>query len=300
MGKWFVIWDDELKRFGAASAFSRSWIKDLFSSPFWDNIPDKPSVFPPEAHASSHAKGGADELSLDASQITSGTLSVDRIPSLPRSKISDFWSTPFWDNIPDKPSTFPPESHTHSVSDVTFNNSVIPTQDNAFDIGSHSDRFKNGWFAGSLGLGVIADVGTQLYVDIIYDDAYSQAYSNTSGTRYQDTGTYQDFSTTINYYTANGIITGVKVSIEFYNPNPFDMEDVGEYRIYEDGALVGSVQVGTVPANSTVTRIIEFNTKKTSATITGEWVQNVAGYFWVTRRDIFLRKRFIGIKAGQI
>ena len=59
---------------------SRSKITDFFSTPFWDNIPDKPSVFPPDLHASTHAKGGADELSLDASQITSGTLDLARIP----------------------------------------------------------------------------------------------------------------------------------------------------------------------------------------------------------------------------
>jgi len=120
-----------------SSAFSRSWISDFFSSPFWDNIPDKPSSFPPELHASTHALGGSDELSLDASQITSGTLSVDRIPNLDaskitsgvfdvaripdltRSKITDFFDSPFWDNIPDKPSTFPPSSHTHARSDIT-------------------------------------------------------------------------------------------------------------------------------------------------------------------------------------
>jgi len=33
-------------------------------APSWDDIPDKPSAFPPEAHASSHAKGGSDELDL--------------------------------------------------------------------------------------------------------------------------------------------------------------------------------------------------------------------------------------------
>ena len=36
-----------------------------------------------------------------------------------RADITDFWATPFWDNIPDKPSTFPPEAHTHPRSDIT-------------------------------------------------------------------------------------------------------------------------------------------------------------------------------------
>jgi len=106
MAKKFVIWDDETKELGAASSFRRQWIRDFFSSPFWDNIPDKPSAFPPEAHASTHAKGGSDELSLDASQITSGVLSVDRIPSLSRSKITDFFNSPFWSNIPDRPKPY--------------------------------------------------------------------------------------------------------------------------------------------------------------------------------------------------
>jgi len=71
-----------------SSAFSRSWISDFFSSPFWPNIPDKPSVFPPELHASAHGLGGADQISIDASQTTSGVFSVARIPNLDASKIT--------------------------------------------------------------------------------------------------------------------------------------------------------------------------------------------------------------------
>jgi len=88
MAKKFVVWDDITKELGSAGNISRSRVRDLFSSPFWDNIPDKPSVYPPELHASTHAKGGSDELSLDATQITSGVLSADRIPELDASKIT--------------------------------------------------------------------------------------------------------------------------------------------------------------------------------------------------------------------
>jgi len=98
---------------------TRDEITDFWNTPFWDNIPDKPSTFPPEAHASSHGKGGSDEVSIDASQVTSGVFDTSRIPDLPRSKITDFFSSPFWDNIPDKPSTFPPEAHTHTRSEIT-------------------------------------------------------------------------------------------------------------------------------------------------------------------------------------
>ncbi|MCD6199455.1 MAG: hypothetical protein J7K15_12955, partial [Deltaproteobacteria bacterium] len=98
----------------------RSKISDFFSSPFWDNIPDKPSQFPPEPHTHS------------------------------RDDITDFWSTPFWDNIPDKPSTFPPSAHTHSVSDITFDGSIIPDEDGAYDLGSYEVRWRDAFFRGSV------------------------------------------------------------------------------------------------------------------------------------------------------
>ena len=65
------------------SSISRSKIADFWNTPFWDNIPDKPSTFPPEPHT--HL----------------------------RNEISDFWNTPFWDNIPDKPYLF------EVISDLT-------------------------------------------------------------------------------------------------------------------------------------------------------------------------------------
>ncbi|MCW1308295.1 MAG: hypothetical protein OH337_03745, partial [Candidatus Parvarchaeota archaeon] len=61
-----------------SSAFSRSWISDFFSTPFWDNIPDKPSTFPPSSHVH------------DASEITSGVLDEARVPHT--------FSSPIWFN----------------------------------------------------------------------------------------------------------------------------------------------------------------------------------------------------------
>jgi len=156
----------------------RSKVPDFWDAPFWDNIPDKPSTFPPSAHASTHLAGGSDDLEshlrlaklyershnsltdvtafqhhgdwahygkipttaptganerayVDSANlyVHNGTSWVLRAtkdwnnlinkPSTfppeahthPRSDITDFWNSPFWDNIPDKPSTFPPSAH---------------------------------------------------------------------------------------------------------------------------------------------------------------------------------------------
>ena len=56
---------------------------------------------------------------INAEWIVSGTISLDRLPNIPRSKIPDFFNSPFWNNIPDKPSAFPPLAHTHYRSDIT-------------------------------------------------------------------------------------------------------------------------------------------------------------------------------------
>lgn len=47
----------------------------------WVDITGKPSTFTPSAHASSHASAGSDPVSLNASQITAGTLALARVPT---------------------------------------------------------------------------------------------------------------------------------------------------------------------------------------------------------------------------
>jgi len=35
-----------------------------------------------------------------------------------RSEITDFFNAPFWENIPDKPTEYPPSAHTHEIADI--------------------------------------------------------------------------------------------------------------------------------------------------------------------------------------
>jgi hypothetical protein len=50
------------------------------SSVAYSSLTGTPSTFAPSSHASSHASGGSDAVSLAASQITSGSLAAARLP----------------------------------------------------------------------------------------------------------------------------------------------------------------------------------------------------------------------------
>jgi hypothetical protein len=60
----------------ALSGLSRLQISDLFNSPFWNNIPDKPASYPPSAHASTHQAGGTDVITVYRSQLEAPTQNV--------------------------------------------------------------------------------------------------------------------------------------------------------------------------------------------------------------------------------
>jgi hypothetical protein len=176
-----VDWNTDIKNIPSTfppspHTHSRSDVTDFWSAPFWGNIPDKPSTFPPSAHASSHASGGSDPVSLDASQIVSGRLSLSRMPTstvanrvlVVRTANADpaydqvDWNT----DIKNIPSTFPPslhaDSHKPGGSDPLFPAaySILPSSDNAYDLGSSSYRWRNLYLGGALAVAGAANVGS--------------------------------------------------------------------------------------------------------------------------------------------
>ena len=66
----------------------RSLVSDFWSSPFWSNIPDKPSSFPPSAHASSHEYGGSDlvrnldYLAIRGTEVVDGNINIKNVKSI--------------------------------------------------------------------------------------------------------------------------------------------------------------------------------------------------------------------------
>jgi len=67
--------------------------------------------------------------SVTTDKIADGAITDAKVSSISRNKITDFWNTPFWDNIPDKPLTFPPEPHTHLRNEISdFWNTPFWTQ----------------------------------------------------------------------------------------------------------------------------------------------------------------------------
>jgi hypothetical protein len=66
----------------------RSLVSDFWSSPFWSNIPDKPSSFPPSAHASSHEYGGSDlvcnldYLAIRGTEVIDGNVNIKNVKSI--------------------------------------------------------------------------------------------------------------------------------------------------------------------------------------------------------------------------
>jgi len=141
--KLYARWEEN--RSATVRVYYQGAVNSRFAVPTVKEILD--TVYAAKLHASQHGLGGADELSLDASQIASGVLDLARIPNIDwthisgnfprvisdlissafsRSWISDFFSSPFWDNIPDKPKLYitnvvsVTSNYTASVGDVVL------------------------------------------------------------------------------------------------------------------------------------------------------------------------------------
>ena len=88
--------------------------------------------------------GDLGSLRINGTEVIDSSRNLKNV-SASRSIITDFFASPFWDNIPDKPSQFPPEPHTHSSGDITFNTDVTPASNNAYDLGKDTLRWRNGY-----------------------------------------------------------------------------------------------------------------------------------------------------------
>ena len=89
----------------ATHTHTRTDIVDFFSTPFWNNIPDKPPDFPPSPHTHS------------LSDILQSGASTNQVPKWSGTQ----WQpgSVNWDEITNRPSQFPPSPHTHVKADIT-------------------------------------------------------------------------------------------------------------------------------------------------------------------------------------
>ena len=182
-----------------------------------------------------------------------------------------------------------------SINQVNIDDNLVPTMDNAYDLGSIGYRWKDAWFHGNVGLGVIKNPGATITVDIIHDQPYVEVASDDTERHYSLTGseivTDWDIGT-LNTYTENGVITGIELQFEAYTTT-YD----AYYEFYEDDVQRASIYIE--PNSDYTSYSIEINTVKTSAHYLCKIEkQNNSGDVYVRNRSLMFRKRFIGIKAG--
>jgi len=149
---------------GVAGKFLKSDGTDVvWDDVNWDEVQNKPSTFPPEPHqhvksditdfAHTHPLSELQQSGATTGQVPkwsgtqwqAGNVDWNEVTNKPstfppephnhqRSDIVDFFSTPFWSNIPDRPSTFPPEPHSHDAADIVsgrLSASRLPTSPTA-------------------------------------------------------------------------------------------------------------------------------------------------------------------------
>ena len=125
----FIDAPDDGKLYGRQSeAWAEVVIPDGGASS-WDEISDKPDAFPPESH--NHVVADITDFDPDDYQPKGDYLTEftetdptvpDHVKAITEDDISG-WNAagdaPAWGDVTGKPDTFPPESHTHVVADIT-------------------------------------------------------------------------------------------------------------------------------------------------------------------------------------
>lgn len=195
-------------------------------------------------------------------------------------------------------------SHAHFYTDrpsfyfdreVLVNGKVSPYNNDTYDLGEMYRRWLNAWFAGSVGLGVIKSPGSTLTVDVIYDDYYVEVASDHTLKIYDmDVDQIADDWQigTLSTFTANGVVTGIKIQIK----SAATTQDA-IYRLYEDGVEIVSFYCGS--SADFIIYSAETNSIKRAATYEGKVIKTTkAGIVSIVSRYLYFKKRYLGIKAG--
>lgn len=233
-----------------------------------------------------------------------GVLDIAAIPNLLRSKITDFFSSPFWDNIPDKPSAYPPSSHNHD--DRYYTESEV---DSIFEKKEESyiKKRTDGSYV-KLELGTITTLadGQALNIKMVFDADSGESYlekasyateNSTSSTSYVDD---HDFGN-VTLSTINDELVGSKVKFEAeLRACRADCECADEtiwVRLLEDGVekIVLSQSCNWPCTDSGyVTKSGEFYTTKTSPNLKTQIKDNQANANcnFIRNRKIYSKKTY--------
>lgn len=147
-----------------ASAANKRYVDERTS---WDNLTGKPSKFPPEGHV--HSKAQIADLPPIDQQASANSIAFraenGRLRVGPPSAWSDATNKSYvddkarWENITGKPTTFPPSTHKHTISEI--NDLTITSENTA---GTVPTRDVNGRFKVA-NPSATSDVANKAYVD---------------------------------------------------------------------------------------------------------------------------------------
>lgn len=185
-------------------------------------------------------------------------------------------------------------------NNVCVNGSVYPYKHGAYELGGVGRRWSNAWIAGNLGLGVIKDIGTQLTVDVIYQEADTEVYNDPTQYDYslsEGDNIRVGYTDELDTYTTNGILTRVTLTFEYSGEGPGGI--VGTWEIFENSALIISDDLVTTN-NRFVTKTYTWYTKNQSSQIDiyVKVTSSVFRYaFSIRNIRVMFARSYLGIKS---